>query len=63
MIKGDKRGQRLLAIFALGCILLTYPMLQIFNHGDLVLGVPLLVLYVFLAWLAVIVLTALAIER
>jgi hypothetical protein len=63
MIKGDKRGQRLLAIFALGCILLTYPMLQIFNHGDLFLGVPLLVLYVFLAWLAVIVLTALVIER
>lgn len=62
-MQGDKRGQRLIAIFCFGCILLAYPLLQIFNHGALVLGIPLLILYVFLAWLAVILLTALVIER
>lgn len=60
---GDKRGQWLIAIFCLGCVLLAYPVLQIFNVNQLVLGVPILVLYVFAAWFAIIILTAFVIER
>jgi hypothetical protein len=45
----------LVALFALGVVLLAWPVLTIFNHPRAVLGVPLLVLYLFAVWAAVIV--------
>jgi hypothetical protein len=38
------------ALFVLGAVLLTWPFLTIFNHARAVLGIPLLVLYLFAVW-------------
>lgn len=53
--KKFSRGS-LVAIFIFGCILLSYPALTIFNLKTLVFGIPLLFLYVFVAWFSIIVL-------
>lgn len=52
-------NERLLAAFLLGVLLFTPPFIGIFNVPRLVLGIPLLYLYCFLAWLLVIGLAAL----
>lgn len=52
------RGPRLLFVAALFTLLLTYPLLGAFDHGGRVAGVPVLYLYVLLAWLALIALMA-----
>jgi len=57
------RDQWLGVIFALGCLLFSFPLLALFNHADLLFGVPLSVLYVFVAWLLLIGLTFLSHER
>jgi hypothetical protein len=44
-------GDRLIAVFLLGVLLLTPPMMAIFNVGQLVFGIPLLYLYLFGAWI------------
>jgi hypothetical protein len=54
------QSQRLVALFLLGALLLTYPLLALFNRAETVLGMPLLYAYLFGAWLALIVLVALA---
>ena len=56
-------AQRLAALFLLGCALFNYPLLALFNRAADVFGIPLLYAYVFGAWLALIVLMAVAIER
>lgn len=56
-------GQRLVATFLLGCILLNYPMLFLFNRGSNLFGIPLLYAYIFLAWAGLIALMALIIEH
>ncbi|HAJ36990.1 MAG TPA: hypothetical protein DCL15_15015 [Chloroflexi bacterium] len=57
------RNQWLVVIFALGCLLFSFPLLALFNHADLLFGVPLSVLYVFAAWLLIIGLTFLSHEQ
>jgi hypothetical protein len=52
-------GDRLIALFLLGVLLLTPPMMAIFNVEELVFGIPLLFLYLFGAWLIVVLLLAL----
>jgi|GEM_PF-994553 len=52
-----QRSQRLLFVAGLFALLLTYPLLGAFDHDDRVAGVPVLYLYVLLAWLALIALT------
>ncbi|HEY6908336.1 MAG TPA: hypothetical protein VI356_03135 [Myxococcales bacterium] len=56
-------GQRLAAIFLLGCILLNYPILSLFSRAGAILGIPLLYAYLFGAWAALIGLMAVAVER
>jgi hypothetical protein len=56
-------GQRLIAIFAMGSILLNYPILSLFSRSADVAGVPLLYAYVFVAWTLLIGLIALVVER
>ena len=56
-------GQRLIAVFLLGCLLLNYPLLSIFNIDYRVLGIPLLYVYVFFSWGLLITLTALVVAR
>lgn len=56
-------SQRLLALFGLGALLLTYPLISLFNHGTTVAGVPLLYAYLFGAWAALIAGLALAVRK
>jgi hypothetical protein len=63
MNRSDITGHRLAAIFLLGCVLLNFPLLALFNKSDTVLGIPLLYAYLFGAWSLLIALMALVIER
>lgn len=45
-------GARLLFLFALGVLLLSFPVLAIFNRPATVAGIPVLYLYLFGVWLA-----------
>ena len=53
----------LVALFVLGIVLLTPPLLIVFNQATRVLGIPTLYLYLFAIWLALIALVAFAVER
>jgi hypothetical protein len=57
------KGQRLAALFLLGCLLLNYPIVSLFGAAARVFGVPLLYVYVFVAWAILIALMALVVER
>ena len=63
MIKPVLKGQRLVALFLLGVLLFNYPLLSLFAGSERVLGIPVLYLYLFTAWIALIGLMALIIER
>jgi hypothetical protein len=62
-MRATMKGERLVAIFLLGLLLFNYPVLALFNRPTGALGIPLLYAYVFLAWLLLIGLLALVIER
>ncbi len=53
------KGQRLAALFLLGCLLFNYPLLQLFARDGALFGIPLLYCYVFGAWAGLIGLMAL----
>lgn len=57
------RTQQLIALFALGVVLFTHPVLSLFDRPVAVLGVPLLYAYLFAAWALVIGLMAWAVEH
>ena len=63
MEKLDVRGQRLAALFLLGVLLFSYPVLAAFNVQGTLAGIPVLYAYFFIAWGALIALMALVIER
>ena len=63
MAKSSRRGQQLVGLFLLGCLLFNYPLLYLFNADHRIFGVPLLYVYVFAAWALLIVLVALVITR
>ena len=63
MIRRGIAHQRLVAVFVFGCLLLSYPMLALFDRTDLIGGIPMLYAYVFVVWAALIALLALIIER
>ncbi len=50
---------RVIAVFLVGCLAFGYPLLALFNVPATVLGVPVLYLYVFGAWAALILLICL----
>lgn len=56
MIGRASRSGRSAGLFLLGCVLLSTPVLALFNYKILVLGIPLLFLYIFSAWLVLIIL-------
>ncbi len=63
-MKDDKvTGERMTAIFMFGAVLFAPPLLLLFASHRIVLGLPLLFLYLFLAWAALIALLALVVER
>ena len=55
-------GQRLIAIFAMGWILLNYPILSLFSRSADLAGIPLLYAYVFGAWTLLIAVIAFVVE-
>ena len=56
-------GQRLVAVFLLGCVLFNYPLIALFNRPGEVLDIPLLYFYLFGAWAVLIGLMVWAVER
>lgn len=59
----NRRGPQLIALFGLGCLLVSFPFIAVFNHPAPLAGIPLLVLYLFGVWAGLIALTAFLIER
>ena len=49
-----KSKDLLVALFALGFVLLSWPLLTVVNRPVAVLGIPSLVLYLFLVWAGII---------
>jgi hypothetical protein len=57
------QAQRLVALFLLGCLLFSYPVLALFNTGAYVLGIPLLYAWLFGVWIGLLLLLILIVER
>ena len=55
--QAPQRGPRLLFVAAVFTLLLTYPLLSAFDRPTRVAGVPLVYLYVLLAWALLVALT------
>ncbi len=60
--RADRRGERLVVLALAGVLALNYPLLELFNDARLVLGIPLLYLYLFLVWGGIIGLGAWVLE-
>lgn len=56
------RGQQLVAIFLVGCLLFNYPVLSWFSYDGMLWGIPVLFIYMFTSWTIVIGLMILIIE-
>ena len=59
----DRKGQRMIALCMLGCVLFNFPVLALFNVPGALFGVPLLYAYLFLAWALLIALMGWVVER
>jgi hypothetical protein len=57
------KSQRLVALFLLGCLLLNYPLLSLFNRFGTVLGIPIIYFWLFAVWALLITLMAFVVER
>lgn len=57
------KGQRLVALFLLGCLLFNFPLMALFAGDAWLWGIPLIYFYAFATWMAIIMLMALVIER
>ncbi len=62
MARHGLTGERLFALFLLGALMFTPPWLGVFDRPRLVAGIPLLYLYLFVAWGFLILLVAFVIE-
>ena len=62
MIRPSIKGQRLVALFLLGFLLLNYPLLNLFAGPGHVFVIPALYVYVFAVWALLIGLMALVVE-
>lgn len=60
--KDNPKSQRLIALFALFLILFNYPLISLVNQAILLGGIPLLYLYLFGAWLLMIMALAWAVK-
>jgi len=59
----DRKGQRMIALCMLGCVLFNFPVLALFNVPGALFGVPTLYAYIFLAWALLIALMGWVVER
>ena len=62
MDKFEIKGQRLVALSMLGCLLFNYPFLALFNDPGSLFGIPVLYVYIFAAWGLLILLIAMVVE-
>ena len=51
-------GERLVALFAVGVLLFSPPLLLLFNAPSSLFGLPLLYLYLFASWAALVIMVA-----
>ena len=58
----ERKDQRLIALFILGCLLFNYPVLSLFNVAAEAFGVPVLYAYIFAAWALLVALMAVVVE-
>ena len=63
MAKPGRKGERLVGLFLLGCLLFNFPLLALFNVRATVFGVPVVYAYLFGAWALLIALVAVIMER
>ena len=54
----ESKGQRFVALCLLGTLLFNYPILALFNVSGMLFGVPVLYVYMFIAWAALIAVMA-----
>ncbi len=59
----ETKGQRMIALCMLGCVLFNFPILALFNVPGTLLGVPVLYAYIFIAWALLIALMAWVVEK
>ncbi|OGA17035.1 MAG: hypothetical protein A3I63_08535 [Betaproteobacteria bacterium RIFCSPLOWO2_02_FULL_66_14] len=59
----EKKGQRMIALCMLGCVLFNFPILALFNVPGLLFGVPVLYAYIFITWALLIALMARVAEK
>ena len=57
------KGQRLVALFLLGCLLFNYPLLDLASGDRTIAGIPLVHAYLFFVWALLIALMTLVVER
>ena len=62
MPSAEAKGQRLIALFILGCLLFNYPVLSLFNVTAEFFGVPVLYAYLFAAWALLVMMMAFVVE-
>lgn len=62
-VMSSDRNARLTALFFLSLLVFNYPLVQIFGKNRFVLGVPVLYAYLFLVWLALILLIYRAVNK
>lgn len=62
MTSHERTTPRLVALAALGGLLLNYPILYLFGSHGLVGGIPVLYLYLLVTWGLLILITALVLE-
>ena len=62
MSEFQSKGQRFIGLCMLGLLLFNYPILALFNRTGTMFGVPVLYVYIFIAWAALIALMALVAE-
>ena len=58
-----KRTSRLIGLFLLGYLLFNRPLITLFNLPLLVMGIPLLYVYIFSVWVLLILLVALIVAN
>ncbi len=63
MVRQGLTGERLIGLFLLALLLFMPPLIGVFDKPDLVGGIPVLYLYLFIAWAALIALLALIVEQ
>lgn len=56
-------GQRMVAVFVGGLLLLNYPLLSLVDRPLTVFGLPLLHVYLFAVWAALVLIAAITVER